>query len=852
MKRIALLLSLLVLLAGQDLLGQGVPQGMKYQGVARDANGHVLVNQRIALKINLNGENTPKLINYSEVHEVLTNSLGLFTLTVGAGRVESGTFQQIPWATDNIWMEVAMRDDDGFFSTISHNKLLAVPYAFHAGSADNLVMDQLMKRSADCHATGLPFWTTIGNNNVDTICHFIGTRNFVDVLFKTDGIERMRIRANGDIDIANNLKLGGNLTVEQSVFLNTIGGETINNGPFTVTKQSPTLLSGTLTVDLATDLNASLNVDGPTNLNSLLNVNNASPTLLTGTLLVNEDATFNQHVLLDNADLNSFTPTEGALVVNGGIGIGKNLNVGGDATFNGNTSFAGPVIITDETPSVDTESGALVVAGGAGIRGDVNIGGKVNVAKTFNLSTAEVVDPEANATQVGTGHVAKFRNTGNGSGIIIQVGASTPHNNNNFITFVNSSGNTVGRIEGEDGPEDLANNAGHKLERDFLITDIALSATAEAIAIAEEIQAGVALAAAASSSTACGGLGACVTAPIPSLITSETANLVVATANLALQTADLAKVSANLILFDDNVEAEFGVTFASGAEDYAEYLPKQDPKESFMPGELVGLKNGFITKQTEGADQIMVISHNPAMLGGIPKEGTEDQYEMVAFMGQIPTRIIGEVEAGDYILPSGYANGLGIGKSKTEMKPADYKKVLGVAWETSKGKPLSVVNVAIGLNTNDLAEVVDQQEQQLKAQEEEISQLKAQLNQTHTILAELVPGFSEAVGMETDDQTTPALVVDNQQAATAQEEVQVVHPSGDDIIYYELTDEDIEAGFQLAEDIFKQTAMDINDHPFWNRIYNEAGYKEQVKAEIREKFTHAIHTHRHLNEHSQH
>lgn len=851
MKKIALFLSLVLLLTGQDLLAQGIPQGMKYQGVARDAAGNVLTNQRIALKINLNGENTPKLINYSEVHEVLTNQLGLFTLTVGAGRVESGAFQQIPWATDNIWMEVALRDEDGFFSTISNNKLLAVPYAFHAGSANNLVMDQLMKRSADCHATGLPFWTTIGNNNVDTICHFIGTRNFVDVLFKTDGIERMRIRADGDIDIANSLKLGGNLTVEQSVFLNTLGGETINNGPFTVTKQSPTLLSGTLTVDLATDLNASLNVDGPTNLNSLLNVNNASPTLLTGILTVNEDATFNQHVLLDNADLNSFTPNEGALVVNGGIGVGKNLNVGGDATFNGNTSFAGPVIITDETPSTDTESGALVVAGGAGIRGDVNIGGKVNVGKTFNLSTAEVVDPGANATKVGTGHVAKFRNTGNGSGIIIQVGAGTPHNNNNFITFINGDGATVGRIEGEDGDGDLANNAGYKLERDFLITDIALSATAEAIAIAEEIQAAVALAAAASSSTACAGLGACVTAPIPSLIVSETANLVVATANLALQTADLAKVSANLILFDDNVEAEFGVTFASGAEDYAEYLPKLNPHETFMPGELVGLKNGFITKDTESADQIMVISHNPAMLGGIPKEGTEDQYEMVAFMGQIPTRVIGEIEAGDYILPSGFGNGLGIGKSRQEMKPVDYKQVLGVAWEDSKGKPMSVVNVAIGLNTNDLAEVVDQQEQKLQAQEEEIHQLKAQLNQTHAILAELVPGFKEAAGLESSDQQD-ALVVAPNLATPAAEEVQVVHPTGNDIIYYELTDEDIEAGFKLAEDIFRQTNMDLNDHPFWKRVYNDPTYKDQVKVEIKEKFTHAVHTHRHLNENSQH
>lgn len=845
MKKILLLTSFFLFLCLSFLQAQGVPQGMKYQGVARDEAGAILPNRRIALKISLNGENTPKLINYSEIHEVVTNQLGLFSLTVGEGRTESGEFRAIPWSTDNIWMEVSMQDENGFFNAISNNKLLAVPYAFHAGSANNLVLDELMKRS-ECNATGLPFWTTIGNNNVDTICHFIGTRNFIDVLFKTDGIERMRIKADGDIDIKNNLKLGGNLTVEKSVFLNTVSGATFNNGPFTVNNESPTLLSGTLTVDLATDLNASLNVDGPTNLNSLLNVNNASPTLLTGTLLVNEDATFNQHVLLDNAALNSFSPTDGGLVVNGGIGIGKNLNVGGDAKFNGNTSFAGPVIITDMTPSMDTGSGALVVAGGAGIGGDVNIGGAINIGKTLTLTTGNVVDSSPNTTKVGTGHVAKFQNTGNGSGIMIQVGASTPHNNNNFVTFLNSAGNTVGRIEGEDGAADLANNGGYQLDVEMLENDIALSATAEAIAIAEEIQAGVALAASLSSSTGCAGLGACVTAPIPSFIVSETANLVVATANLALQTADLVLVTGYKDRFIDNYEAEFGVTFASGAEDYAEYLPKANPSEKFTAGEIVGLKNGFITKNTDDADQIMVISHNPAVLGGLPKEGTEDQYEMVAFMGQIPTKVIGKVEPGDYILPSGYHNGLGIGKSKAEMKPEDYKKVLGVAWASSKSQPLSYVNVAIGLNTNDLADIVTEQDHQIKTQQKEIENLKTQLGQTYEVLAELVPGFKEAMGLPANGDVTTRSISENA-PAIAHEEVQIVHPEEGDIIYYQLTDEDLEAGFQLAEDIFKQTGMDLNDHPFWHRIYTEPSYKEEVKVALKEKFEHAVHMHKEIN-----
>lgn len=87
--------------------------------------------------------------------------------------------------------------------------------------------------------------------------------------------------------------------------------------------------------------------------------------------------------------------------------------------------------------------------------------------------------------------------------------------------------------------------------------------------------------------------------------------------------------------------------------------------------------------------------------------GIEDQYEMVVFMGQILMWVIGEVEVGDYILLSGYVNGLGIGKFRLEMKLFDYKKVFGVVWEEFKGKIFGVVNVVIGFNMNDLVEVVD-------------------------------------------------------------------------------------------------------------------------------------------------
>ena len=62
----------------------------------------------------------------------------------------------------------------------------------------------------------------------------------------------------------------------------------------------------------------------------------------------------------------STNTSSGALVVNGGCGIGGALNVGGVLST------------TSSTPSTNTSSGALVVTGGCGIGGDLNVGGSVS------------------------------------------------------------------------------------------------------------------------------------------------------------------------------------------------------------------------------------------------------------------------------------------------------------------------------------------------------------------------------------------------------------------------------------------------------------------------------------------
>ncbi len=87
----------------QISLAQSVPQGMKYQAVARDLNGQVMSDQTLYIKITLYSDPVKKDISYTELHKVTTGTIGLFDLTIGAGQAISSTFQDVPWSSENVW-----------------------------------------------------------------------------------------------------------------------------------------------------------------------------------------------------------------------------------------------------------------------------------------------------------------------------------------------------------------------------------------------------------------------------------------------------------------------------------------------------------------------------------------------------------------------------------------------------------------------------------------------------------------------------------------------------------------------------------------------------------------------------
>ena len=644
--------------------GQNVPTGMKYQAVARTTSGEVMPNRKITMRIELKNNNQSY---YAEEHQVTTNQLGLFDLVVGAGKATKGKFTEVPWSTDEIWMAVSLKDNgkDSDFSAISESKLLAVPYAYYAVTASKLTTDITSKNARpDGNTPGVPanVWSLQGNSRSNSLIDKLGTTDYQDLVFITNNIERFKITKDGDISINNNLKVGkdtevGNdLYVKRNVYLNTVAGQTINNGAFTVANMSPTNLKGTLTVDKATWLKDALKVDGITYLNNTLNVNNMSPTNLSGILTVNKDTWLKSKLKVDGTtDLNSAlkvnnsaaTGLSGTLTVDQATDLNSTLNVDGTTTLKSNLT-------------VDAVS---------------NLNGQVTI----------------NANMPGTDQNSydnyPLRVEGNDQGIAVKLTASTPLPGNNFMTFFDSGGNAVGRIEGSSGiaqglraavislvgtpsigdaflaSQDKDQGVDESIPgsaADFFTSNYAFGAYQQTLDLVADIIRLI--------TNIIGASGLCVTGDCDDVIWSAV-DVIVGGLQLG------GYVAWN--------ESQTGVAFESGSADYAEWLPKANDHEQLLFGEVVGVKGGQISKTFLDAEKFMVVSNAPAIIGGAPDQKEMPNYSKIAFMGQVPVKVLGQVCKGDYILPSGKGDGMAMAVAPENMKTLDYRRVIGVAWSES-------------------------------------------------------------------------------------------------------------------------------------------------------------------------
>ncbi len=177
-----------------------------------------------------------------------------------------------------------------------------------------------------------------------------------------------------------------------------------------------------------------------------------------------------------------------------------------------------------------------------------------------------------------------------------------------------------------------------------------------------------------------------------------------------------------------------GIRYVTTGADYAEYLEKKVKDEVFEKGDIVAVVNGVITKDTSNFQQLMVLSSAAAVAGNWPR-GSKEDFELIAFYGQVPTKVKGKVSKGDFII-AGFGNdGIGIAKSMDSLTIQDRTRIVGRAWESSKERGVKLINTAVGFafgndSLNDEMEQLSQLNNQLTKLESDRKSLLAKYQKT--------------------------------------------------------------------------------------------------------------------------
>ena len=137
--------------------------------------------------------------------------------------------------------------------------------------------------------------------------------------------------------------------------------------------------------------------------------------------------------------------------------------------------------------------------------------------------------------------------------------------------------------------------------------------------------------------------------------------------------------------------------------------------------EIVGIFAGKISRVTEGADHLLVVTRAPVVLGNAPQQQFEHLWETVAFLGQVPVLVVGEVNPGDYILPSGLEDGTGVAISPADLQFEDLPQIVGTAWSVSVN---GYVNTALGFKAINWGQVIEDTTKPLIDLRERVRQLE--------------------------------------------------------------------------------------------------------------------------------
>lgn len=662
---------------------------------------------------------TVKAFRKSNLTELIATFNGVQTgaiLTISAaafndGKLKKETFLQVLGGSNPVVeiptdCETSGDDDD------SHHQGFALGETFGNFS----VLSQRDKRNnAECTVCDIRKEWHVGGNGLMDMCNLLGTKSYTDLVFITNNIERLRITKDGAISLKTNLEIGEDLTVKRNVFLNTNqqtggAGSTINYGPFTVANNKATSLTGTLTTDGATHLKSTVTADGSTVINNSLTVSKNDPGFIASfvnsssgegdgikiklgkaktiysppALPTMDPAKVNQLKDLIRCDypgdrLNLLVTILGQdaietvkIVAGLAVGAGNyiidfiNSQLGLPRTLLPATHLFGP---STAPQTVLTILDAIVLDAIP----DENLD-DMNIP-SLDIPKIEFPKiPSINLSSIGveTIELNDLSFWGIPTNLCLtDAPGSTPLNNTNeFIRFTDKNDAKVGSIRGVS----LSDWSGNYLNPIFLATLY----------------------------------GAITSSKIDKFH-----------ARYHFQT-EIFKALTDY--------SKLGVEYASGNGDYAEWLERSDSKERISPGDIVAVVGGKITKDLENAEQVMVVSHQPIVLGNVPPEGKNYLGNNIAFMGQVPVKVMGPVRSGDYIVGQCHTPGYGIARHPEDMTIEDFKYAVGRSWDTKPGESPKLVNTVVGVHNGDYFKILRRFESKFNESEERLKNLESKVD----------------------------------------------------------------------------------------------------------------------------
>jgi hypothetical protein len=194
-----------------------------------------------------------------------------------------------------------------------------------------------------------------------------------------------------------------------------------------------------------------------------------------------------------------------------------------------------------------------------------------------------------------------------------------------------------------------------------------------------------------------------------------------------------------------------GVRYKTSGSDYAEALPVAKGAHAPEPTDLVGVRGGAVSLATDGADRLMVVTDRAAVLGNATEGNASTRGETtrervpVAFIGQVPVRLRGPAEVGDWIVASGRADGTARAIAPETYRRATHGPIAGQAWSAKSIGEIGTVTVAVGLGSSGALagelqtqqDRLEEQQRQLSEQQNRITSLEAENAQIKKRLARL-------------------------------------------------------------------------------------------------------------------